>query len=341
MPLKLTILPGDHQLDISADQTLLEAAIAAGLMLPYGCRDGVCGKCKGKVLSGAVDYGTHSPDTLTEADKAAGLALFCCAKPREDVVIECRGVTRADDIPVKKLPCRVEAMTLAAPDVMVLKLRLPATEQFAFRAGQYVDILLPGNKRRSFSMANPPANANHIELHIRHVPDGFFTTRVFTQMKVRDILRFEGPLGSFYLREDSDAPIVLLAGGTGFAPIKALVEHAIGAGITRPMTLYWGSRDPAGLYMAALAAQWAATLPWFKFVPVVSDKSPEDGWDGRTGLVHAAVMADLPDLSAYQVYACGAPPMIDTARSEFASHCGLPEDQFFADAFSYALDAQP
>ena len=341
MPLKLTIVPGDHQIDIADHQTVLEAAIAAGLMLPYGCRDGVCGKCKGQVLSGRVDHGKAGADTLTEADRAAGLALFCCATAQEDLVIECRGVTRADDIPVRKLPCRVETMTRAAPDVMILKLRLPASEQFTFRAGQYIDILLPGNKRRSFSIANPPAEASHIELHIRQVPDGMFTTRVFEQMQVREVLRFEGPLGSFYLREDSDAPIILLAGGTGFAPIKGLIEHAIARGFTRPMTLYWGSRDRAGLYMAGLAGHWAATLPWFKFVPVVSDKSPEDGWDGRTGLVHQAVMADLPDLSAYQVYACGAPPMIDTARSEFASHCGLPEDQFFADAFSYALDAQP
>ncbi len=341
MSFKLTIQPGDHHVDIAEDQTLLDAAIHAGLMLPYSCRDGVCGACKGKVLSGSVNYGKHGPDTLTDAEKAEGLALFCCATPKEDLSIECRSVTRADDIPIKKLPCRIQEMTLAAPDVMILTLKLPASEKFAFRAGQYIDFLLPGNKRRSFSIANSPTDADTLEVHVRHVPGGMFTDQVFTTMKVRDILRFEGPLGSFFLREDSDAPIVLLAGGTGFAPIKGVIEYAIAQGITRPMVLYWGARDRAGVYQAELAEKWAMDHDWFKFVPVLSDMTPEDNWSGRTGLVHEAVMADLPDLSGHQVYACGAPIMIETAMTDFTQRCALPEEQFFADSFSYSADSQP
>lgn len=341
MSYKLTILPGDHQVIVDDERTtLLEAATTAGLMLPHSCRDGVCGACKGKVITGTVDYGKHAADTLTDEEKDAGLALFCCARPTSDVTIECTRVTRADDIPVKTLPCRVQEMTRAADDVMLVQLKLPASEQFLFRAGQYIDILLRGGKRRSFSIGNAPANADHLELHIRRVPDGNFTHHVFSAMKVRDILRFEGPLGSFFLREDSDAPVVLVAGGTGFAPIKGIIEHAIEQGMTRPMTLYWGSRDRAGLYMAELAEGWAARFSWFKFVPVLSDKTGDGPWQGREGLVHEAVMADVPDLSAYQVYACGAPAMIDAARQDFIARCNLPADQFFADAFTYALDAQ-
>ncbi|HQU89374.1 MAG TPA: CDP-6-deoxy-delta-3,4-glucoseen reductase [Denitromonas sp.] len=340
MSFQLNILPGDHVVAVSEDQTLLDAAAAAGLLLPHSCRDGVCGACKGKVLEGTVDYGQHGPQTLTDEEKAAGLALFCCATARSDLTIECRTVNRANDIPVRKLPCRVQEMTLAAPDVMVLKVKLPATEAFAFRAGQYIDFLLPGGKRRSFSIANPPSNADHLELHIRHVPDGAFTGQVFSTMKVRDILRFEGPLGSFFLREDSAKPIVLLAGGTGFAPIKGLIEHAIAIGLTRPMTLYWGARDRAGLYLHDMAAAWADAHSWFKFVPVLSDNIPSEPWTGRTGLVHQAVMADLPDLSGHQVYACGAPVMIDAAHQDFTQQCGLPDEEFFADAFTYALESQ-
>ncbi|WP_323000708.1 CDP-6-deoxy-delta-3,4-glucoseen reductase [Denitromonas sp.] len=340
MSFQLTILPGDHVVAVSEDQTLLDAAADAGLLLPHSCRDGVCGACKGKILDGTVDYGKHGPQTLTDEEKAAGLALFCCATARSDLTIECRTVSRADDIPVKKLPCRVQEMTLAAPDVMILKVKLPATETFAFRAGQYIDFLLAGGKRRSFSIANAPAGADHLELHIRQVPDGFFTSQVFSTMKVRDILRFEGPLGSFFLREDSDKPIVLLAGGTGFAPIKGIVEHAIASGITRPMTLYWGARDRAGLYLHDMAAAWAQAHAWFKFVPVLSDNIPSEPWTGRRGLVHQAVMDDLPDLAGHQVYACGAPIMIDAARQDFTRHCALPDDAFFADAFTYALESQ-
>jgi CDP-4-dehydro-6-deoxyglucose reductase len=205
-----------------------------------------------------------------------------------------------------------------------------------------VELLLRDGSRRSYSMASAPHIAEQVELHIRHMPGGKFTDALFgvTQpsFKERDILRFEGPMGTFFLREDSDAPIVFVASGTGFAPIKAIIEHAIHKSTRRPMTLYWGGRRPRDLYMNALCEQWAAELPDFRYVPVVSDALPEDQWAGRTGFVHHAVMADLPDLAAYQAYVCGAPVVVDSARRDFVAQCGLPEDQFFADSFTSEAD---
>jgi CDP-4-dehydro-6-deoxyglucose reductase len=165
---------------------------------------------------------------------------------------------------------------------------------------------------------------------------------VFGKMKERDILRFEGPHGTFFLREDSDKPIVFVASGTGFAPIKSVIEHALAEGVKRPMALYWGGRRPKDLYMNELALKWVAEHPDFRYVPVISDALPEDAWTGRTGFVHRAVMEDFPDLSGYQVYACGVPVMVDAARSDFVAQCGLPEDEFYADSFTTQADlAQP
>jgi len=336
MPFKISLQPGGQQFEAAADQTILDAALEAGLLLPYGCRDGACGACKGRILSGTVDYGTGSATALTDAERAAGMALFCRAMPCSDLVLEARNVSRAGDIPVKKLPCRVQTLKRLADDVMLLEIKLPASEPFQFRAGQYIDFLLADGRRRSFSIANAPHRTGYLELHIRLIPGGQFTTHVFQTMKERDILRLEGPLGSFFLREESDKPIVFLAGGTGFAPIKAIVEHALHIGLTRPMVLYWGSRTRAGLYMDELARGWAQTLPNFRYIPVLSDATEHDAWDGRTGLVHRAVMDDLPDLSGYEVYACGAPAMIEAARADFVAGCGLAENAFFADAFTYS-----
>lgn len=336
MPFKISLQPGGQQFEAAADQTILDAALEAGLLLPYGCRDGACGACKGRILSGAVDYGTGPATALTDAERAAGMALFCRAMPCSDLVLEARNVSRAGDIPVKKLPCRVQTLKRLADDVMMLEIKLPASEPFQFRAGQYIDFLLADGRRRSFSIANAPHRTGHLELHIRLIPGGQFTTHVFQTMKERDILRLEGPLGSFFLREESDKPIVLLAGGTGFAPIKSIVEHALHIGLARPMVLYWGARTRAGLYMDELARGWAQTLPNFRYIPVLSDATENDAWNGRTGLVHRAVMDDLPDLSGYEVYACGAPAMIEAARADFVADCGLAENAFFADAFTYS-----
>ena len=338
MPFQISLEPGGQHFAAAEDQTILEAALAAGLVLPYGCRDGACGACKGRVVSGAVDLGSVSAGALNDADRAAGMTLFCRAHARSDLVLEARNVSRAGDIPVKKLPCRVQRLTRTAPDVMILEVKLPASESFRFRAGQYVDFLLADGRRRSFSIANAPHQADHMELHVRLVPSGQFTEHVFDGMKERDILRFEGPLGSFGLREESARPIVMIAGGTGFAPIKSIVEHALHVGLTRPVTLYWGARHRAGLYLHELANSWHDTLAGFRYIPVLSEASADDSWRGRTGLVHHAVIEDLPDLSAYEVYACGAPAMIEAARRDLIDRCGLDEDAFFADAFTFASD---
>jgi CDP-4-dehydro-6-deoxyglucose reductase len=256
-------------------------------------------------------------------------------------VVEARSVPGAGEFPILKLPSRVMAIDKPSPDVAVLKLQLPANQNLQYRAGQYVEFILRDGARRSYSMANAPhllGTPPAIELHIRHMPGGKFTDHVFGAMKEKDILRVEGPFGSFFLRETSDKPMVLLASGTGFAPIKALIEHMEFKGITRPTVLYWGCRSKADLYLHEWAEAAAARLPHLRYVPVLSEPKAEDGWPGRTGLVHQAVMADLPDLSGHQVYACGAPIMVESAERDFTARCGLPADEFFADSFTSAAD---
>ncbi len=334
----VTIKPSGHTFQVEEGESVLTAALRQGFVLPYGCRNGACGSCKGKILSGTVDYGVYQHKVLPDAEKAQGKALFCQAKPLGDLVIEARTIGAAKDIPVKTLPCRVQKMERLAEDVTVLHLKLPANERLLFLAGQYIEFLLKDRSRRSFSMANPPHDDELIQLHVRHVPGGQFTDHVFGKMKERDILRFEGPHGTFFLREDSDKPIVLVASGTGFAPIKAIIEHAFKKNISRPMTLYWGGRRPKDLYLNELPAKWAAENASFKYVPVISDALPEDGWNGRTGFVHRAAMQDFPDLSGYQVYACGVPVMVDSARRDFIAQCKLPEDEFYADSFTTQAD---
>ncbi len=338
MTFQITVQPSGHQFACGADETVLGAAIRAGIGLPYGCKNGACGSCKGKVVSGSVTHSAHQQRALTEDEKAQGMALFCCASTAADLVIDVREVAGSEDYPVRKMPSRVAAIERVAPDVVVITLQLPANEVLAYRAGQYIEIMLRDGKRRSYSMASAPSLDGPLTLHIRHMPGGLFTEQVFGTMKERDILRFEGPHGSFFLREDSDKPIVLLASGTGFAPIKALVEHLIHLQSTRPVSLYWGGRRPQDLYMLALCEAWAADLPHLQFIPVVSDALPEDNWQGRSGFVHAAVMADLPDLSGHQVYACGAPIVVDSAQRDFVARCALPADEFYADAFTSEAD---
>jgi CDP-4-dehydro-6-deoxyglucose reductase len=293
-------------------------------------------------VSGTIQPVPSAEVVLSPEERDAGYTLLCQARATSDLVVESREIRLASDIQVRKLPSRVTSISRPAADVAVLQLQLPATETFKFYAGQYVELILKDGKRRSYSMGNPPHSAAALELHIRHLPGGLFTDHVFgvgaTQMKEREILRIEGPLGSFFLREDSPLPIVMVASGTGFAPIKAIIEHMVHQDIKRPVTLYWGGRRPCDLYMHALAQSWAATIPNFTYVPVVSDALPDDSWTGRTGFVHKAVMEDFPDLSGYQVYACGAPIVVDSARREFVAQCHLPDEAFFADSFTSEAD---
>jgi len=338
MTFQVTIKNTGHQFPAEPGDSILQAAMNAGLVLPYGCRDGACGSCKGKLVSGEVDFGEYAEKALPAEEKAKGAVLFCQAKALSDVVIEARDVRKAGDVPIRKLPARVAKLERAADDVMIVTLNLPANEKLQFSAGQYLDILQRDGSRRSFSMGHSPQDATGVELHIRLVAGGAFTQHVFTAMKERDILRFEAPLGTFFLREESPKPIVFVASGTGFAPIKSILLDVFAKGITRPMVLYWGGRRPKDMYMNALCEQWAAEHPNFKYVPVISDALPEDNWTGRTGFVHRAVMADFPDLSAHQVYACGVPIMVDSAKRDFVAQCKLPEDEFYCDSFTTAAD---
>ncbi|HEX5392395.1 MAG TPA: CDP-6-deoxy-delta-3,4-glucoseen reductase [Rhodocyclaceae bacterium] len=333
MSYQVTLKPSGHTFSAPEGQTLLASADAAGLSLPYGCRNGACSVCKVTVLEGKVDHGASQEWGLPADQRAAGKALLCCAIPLSDVVLETKEVKVNRDIPVKTLPCRVQRMEKLAPDVMALHLKLPANERLQFLAGQYIEFILKDSGRRAFSLANAPHDDELLQVHVRLVPGGKFTTHVFEEMKEKDILRFEGPLGTFALREESTKPIIMLAGGTGFAPIKSLVEHAIHNKIERPIHIYWGARDTAGLYMPDLPQQWAAAHSHIKYVPVLSDAAV--GWNGRTGLVHKAVLDDFADLSGFQVYACGAPMMIEAAQKDFAA-AGLPEDEFFADSFTFS-----
>ena len=275
MTFQITVQPSGHHFACEADETVLTAAIRAGIGLPYGCKNGACGSCKGKVLAGSVEHKAHQQRALTEEEKAQGMSLFCCATTTGDLVIEAREVSGSSDYPVRKMPSRVASLERVAPDVIIIKLQLPANEALAYRAGQYIEFMLRDGKRRSYSMANAPSSLDSpVELHIRYMAGGLFTEQVFGTMKERDILRFEGPLGTFFLREESDKPIVLLASGTGF--------------------------------------------------------------------VHQAVIDDLPDLSGHQVYACGAPIVVDSAKRDCVAKCGLPAEEFFADAFTTEADlAQP
>ena len=337
-PFQVTVQPSGRAFSVEGGEAILAAAIRQGIGLPYGCKDGACGSCKSKKLQGQVTHGPHQSKALSADEEAAGYVLTCSATPLSDIVLESRQVTDASAFPIKKMPSRVTSLEKKSHDVMVIRLQLPANDTMRYHAGQFVEFILRDGARRSYSMANAPHNGPGVELHIRHMPGGKFTDHVFTAMKEKEILRVEGPYGSFFLREDSAKPMVLLASGTGFAPIKAVIEHMQFKGITRPATLYWGGRRPADLYMDDWVRARLAEMPNLAYVPVISNALPEDNWTGRTGFVHQAVMQDFPDLSGHQVYACGAPIVVDSARAEYSAKAGLPAEEFFADSFTTEAD---
>lgn len=341
MSFNVTVQPANRSFTVERDESVLAAAIRQNIGLPYGCRDGACSSCKSRLLEGRVLHGVHQAKALTPLEEEAGFMLTCCATPQSDLVIEARTVVGAGEFPIRKMPSRVRSMERVAPDVVVLQMQLPANDQLLYRAGQYVEFILRDGSRRSYSMANAPhtqAEQPGIELHIRHMPGGKFTDHVFGSMKEKEILRLEGPFGSFFLREESDRPIVLLASGTGFAPIKAILEHLRFKHIDRPVSLYWGCRRRADLYRHDWCEALAAEMPGLRYVPVLSEAGPEDHWTGRRGFVHQAVMDDLPDLSRHEVYACGAPVMVDSAQRDFVNRCNLPAENFYADAFTSEAD---
>ena len=338
MTFQISIQPSGRTFSVEPDEPMLVAGIRQGIGLPYGCKDGACGSCKCKKLEGTVLHGPHQSKALSAEEEANGFVLTCCGVAQSDVVLESRQVTEAGAFPIRKMPARVASLERKSHDVIAIRLQLPANDPFVYHAGQYVEFLLRDGSRRSYSMANAPHMGPGVELHLRHMPGGKFTDHVFGVMKEKEIQRIEGPFGSFFLREDSVKPMVLLASGTGFAPIKALIEHMQFMGITRPATLYWGGRRPEDLYMSDWVQPQLAAMPSLRYVPVISNATPEDAWTGRTGFVHRAVLEDLPDLSGYQVYACGAPIVVDSARKDFSELAGLPEEEFYADSFITEAD---
>lgn len=326
--------PSGQEFLAETNETVLAAALRQGHALAYSCRNGSCATCKSRLISGSVDYGSYDEAALSTEEKASGKVLLCQAVPKSDLVVEARELATASHIPIRLLPARVAQLERAAEDVMIVRLKLAAGTRLEFLAGQYIDILLKDNKRRSFSLANAPQHDEFLELHIRHVPGGYFTTQVFTSLKERDLLRFQGPLGTFFLRIESVRPIILVAGGTGFAPVKSIIEDALARGETRPMHLYWGVRARRDLYRHALAESWQASHPGFRYTPVLSEPAAEDQWSGRRGWVHEAVIADYPDLSGAEVYASGPPAMIHALKKAVREH-GLPDDQLYYDSFEY------
>lgn len=333
MTFKIRTSPQDHSFTVETGETLLSAALRQGIGLPYGCRDGKCGSCSARLLEGQVDYPRGRPEALE--NQPGDTCLTCQATPLSDLAIEVREVVTTAQIEIRTLPCRVVKKERLNHDVMRLFLKLPEQQRLQFQAGQYLDFILRDGRRRAFSIANAPHDDELIELHVRRVPGGEFTDYVFDQLTEKSILRIQGPLGTFVLREDSPRPIIMMGGGTGFAPLKGMIEHAIHIGSERPISLYWGVRSRRDLYLPELVEQWSRTIPSFIYVPVLSEPDPD--WTGRTGLVHEAVVSDHPDLSGFDVYMSGPPAMVEAGRVAFEAR-GLTREQMFSDAFEYAKD---
>ena len=336
MTYRITLHPAGHEFWAEANESILDAGLRQGIMLPYGCRGGVCGSCAATILSGQVHYPFGTAKGLTPSEEVRGKAFLCMAAAASDLTLDLPSVRREAEIEVKTLPVRVETMRKLAPDVMELSLKLPASERLRFFAGQYLDILLKDGTRRGFSIANAPFNDKFLELHIRHIPNGKFTSYVFNEMQAKALLRIEAPLGTFYWHE-SERPLILMGGGTGFAPLKSMLEQMMEVGLTQPVHLYWGVRAKVDLYMDALIRSWVARQPLLSYVPVLSAPHTDDQWQGRTGYVHTAVASDFPDLSGYEVYMSGPPPMIVAAKPVFLAQ-GLPDNQLYSDAFEYSAD---
>lgn len=327
--------PGGHAFDVEPGESLLAAALHHGVGLPYGCRNGQCGSCAAKLLQGDVAYPNGMPEALL--GQPAGICLTCQAVPESDLVIKVAEVQTAAEVDVRTLPCRVVGKEQLNHDVVRLYLKLPDNQRLQFFAGQYLDFILRDGRKRAFSIANAPHDDDLIELHVRHVPGGEFTDFVFDSMKEKTILRIQAPLGTFILREDSERPIVLMGGGTGFAPIKGMIEHAFHVGIDRPMHLYWGARARRDIYLPDLPLEWMREHPSLTYTPVLSE--PDADWEGRTGFVHEAVVADHPDMMGFDVYMSGPPVMVEAGRAAFEAR-GLTMDHMFSDAFEYAADSK-
>jgi CDP-4-dehydro-6-deoxyglucose reductase len=336
---EITLFPSGTKFITRENETLLEAATRGGLLLPNQCKAGHCGACKARVLEGNTLFEPADAPALSRDEADNGIRLTCCTRAMSPIRLECAEIAHFPGIEVRKLPVRISTLEKMAPDVMRVRLQPPSGQQFEYLPGQYVDVLLPGSRRRSYSLATMPGDAM-LELHVRHLPGGLFTDQLFSKLKVRDVLRIEGPFGTFGMRTSGHAPAILLASGTGLAPIRALVQQLLAEDSPRSMTLYWGGRTLADLYLHEECLQWVEAMRGrLSYVPVLSNAIRQDQWIGRTGFVHRSVMEDHPDLSKHEVYACGAPRMIEAARQNFATDCYMRPTAFFADAFVATQDS--
>jgi len=335
------IEPHGRTIRASADRPVLEAALGAGLNVPHSCKSGHCASCRARLLAGEIHYPNGRTAGLTAQEAEQGYILLCQARPRSELKVEARVIANALEAEIKTLPCRIARMSLLAHDVMQVFLRLPAVEPLQFRAGQYLDVLLDGGGRRSFSIASPPHDSDQIELHVRRVPGGHFTGALFEQLLPGSLLRIEGPIGQFAYRH-SASPALLIAGGTGFAPIKSMLRHALERGTRRDFHFYWGARQGVDLYEEAVVLDWARQFPQLKFTAVLSEAAEGNasGAHRRMGWVHEAVLADFPDLTPFDVYAAGPPAMVESIRSTFPAH-GVSDERLCFDSFDYAPDSQP
>jgi CDP-4-dehydro-6-deoxyglucose reductase, E3 len=334
MSYKVQLTEQETFFTVEKHETILEAALRQGHSLPYGCRNGLCGACKAKIVSGDIAYSDGIPEGLNEADIKQSYGLLCQAKAKSDLSIQTRTVEVPADIKLKQFPCRVTSCEKLNEDVIKLKLELPKTERLQFMAGQYIDILMRDGKRRSFSLANPPHEDQLLELHIRHYDGGLFSEYAFHELKEKTILRIEGPLGQFTLHE-SERPIIMIAGGTGFAPVKSLVEYALQNNDKRNIDIYWGARTETDLYLDDMVKQWAKEYGHINYIPVLSEIDALNGWTGKTGFVHEAVLKDFTNLSTHDVYACGPPPMVNAVVESLPKQ-GLNKDRLFSDSFEFA-----
>jgi len=313
-------------------QSVLDAAEKHGLELPYSCRKGICGNCKGRVLAGQLRTGTGG-GSHESGINAADEHLFCRAQAASDLLIAPRSWQRIDPSARKVLTATVFRNQRAASDVSMLHLRFPAGMRVKFKAGQYLQVVLPDGNRRSFSMANAPHESDSVQLHIRHMPNGGFTASTVPKLKPGDALRLEVPYGDFFLREDSERPLLFVAGGTGFAPIKSIIDHVIRRNIQRPMTLFWGVRNPGGLYAQDVVSRWLRQRPSLRYEPVISDPVELSAWSGRRGLVHEQVLECFQSVKDFDVYTSGAPVMVQAVRTTLQDLRDLPPNQFFSDSF--------
>jgi CDP-4-dehydro-6-deoxyglucose reductase, E3 len=335
----ISVHPDERIVTARRGETILEAGLREGLPMPYECRNGGCGKCKGTVLSGEVAMEPYQESALTAAERAAGKVLFCSAEPVADLEISYEPAAGAKPAPVHRYRARVTELSRLAPDVMKAMLEVDEGGKLRWHAGQYINVLLEDGAKRSFSFATRPTGERSFELHVRLMPGGRFTPWLFEQAKVGSFVHFEGPLGSFHLREDGQKPLIFVAGSTGFAPVKSMLEHAFAVGIRREMILYWGVRRREDLYARELCEGWAREHPNFRFIPVLSEPRPGDGWTGRTGLVHQAILSDHASLAGYQVYACGSVEMVEAVAPALGAR-GLSPDDCFSDAFRLAPRAR-